>query len=204
MRSARHLPSSAPSRRHRTSINRTNFLSRRYFLVVALAVATGFSASGDLSAEADGASPPSSLSLVDLTGQKRSLDQFRGRVVIVNFWASWCPPCLREFPSLQRFRRGLSDRPIEIIAVNSGEPKALVERFQRRFQNDFVMLLDTDRRETKAWQVEFFPTTFVLDPQGRIIQRISGEMDWDNEETRRPVEELLPDRPPLELYKTKL
>ena len=134
---------------------------------------------------------PSPLKLSDIMGETRSLKEFRGRVVVVNFWASWCPPCLREFPSLARFRKGMTDHPFYVIAVNSGESRGVVERFQRLIANDFVLLLDSSSRETRAWQVEVFPTTFVIDSKGDVVYRWVGEVDWDDLQNRKVVEDLM-------------
>jgi hypothetical protein len=89
----------------------------------------------------------------------------------------------------------MGDQPFDVIAVNSGEPRGLVERFQRLVVNDFVLLLDSDGWETGAWQVEVFPTTFLIDSKGDVVYRRVGEVDWDDLQNRKMVENLILEAP---------
>lgn len=137
-----------------------------------------------------GVPAPSLLVLEDISGETRSLDDFLGSVVIVNFWATWCPPCLREFPSLERLKSAMKGRPLEILAVNSQEQKAKVRRFRRLPQNGIRVLLDSKGVETKRWGIGMYPTSFVLDREGRVVLRILGDIEWDGVEARGWVEDL--------------
>ena len=134
---------------------------------------------------------PSSLELEDLSGQVRSLEEFRGRVVIVNFWATWCPPCLREFPTMERLKREMQERPLEILAVNAYESKAKIERFGRLPTSGIRVLLDSTGAETRNWFVKVYPTSFIIDPEGRVVRMVRGEYDWDSGEAQGWIETLL-------------
>ena len=142
-----------------------------------------------------GVPAPSLLVLEDISGETRSLDEFLGSVVIVNFWATWCPPCLREFPSLERLKSAMKGRPLEILAVNSQEQKAKVRRFRRLPQNGIRVLLDNKGVETKRWGIGIYPTSFVLDRDGRVVLRILGDIEWDGEEAMGWIKELLGENP---------
>ena len=140
-------------------------------------------------------SPPSPLQLQNVAGEVRSLDQFLGRVVLVNFWTSWCPPCLAEIPSLERLKRDLSNRPFEVFAVNVAEPRGTASRFGYFSETDIHLLLDSDGEEAKKWNVRFFPTSFLVDSSGQLTYRILGDADWGLEELQGRINRLLPDRP---------
>ena len=133
---------------------------------------------------------PSSLALEDISGQIRSLEEFRGSVVIVNFWATWCPPCLREFPSLERLKGEMADRPLEILAVNAYESKPKVKRFRGLPKNGIRVLMDSTGKETEKWFVKVYPTSFIVDTEGRVVRMLVGEYDWDSAEVREWVEAL--------------
>ena len=135
---------------------------------------------------------PAVLQLRDLDGQVVDLAQFRQRVVVVNFWASWCPPCVHEMPSMQRLKEKLAGRPFTILAVNMAESDQDVRAFLNKTQVDFPVLMDRDGAALKRWKVFVFPTSFVLDPQGRIRLGGVGELEWDSPEIIQKIMDLLP------------
>ena len=136
-------------------------------------------------------SPPP-LQLIGLDGRAYDLAQLRGRVVLVNFWASWCPPCVHEMPSMQRLKEKLADRPFTILAVNMAEPEKDVHAFLNRVSVDFPVLMDRDGVALKRWKVFVFPTSFVLDTEGRMRLGVFGEVDWDSPEVLEKLVGLLP------------
>jgi thiol-disulfide isomerase/thioredoxin len=135
---------------------------------------------------------PPSLTLADLQGRLHRLEDYHGQVVLVNFWASWCPPCVHEMPSMQRLADRLAGQPFHILAVNMAEPAATVQDFVRnRVQVHFPVLLDRDGAVLQRWQVFAFPTSFVLGPEGRIRYALFGATEWDNAALLRKLEALL-------------
>lgn len=150
--------------------------------------AAGASA-GELRPWTGGAAP--ALALAGLDGRSYDLGAYRGQVVLVNFWATWCEPCREEMPAMNALRRSLAGRPFEVLAVNLGEPESRIRRFLEAMPLDFPVLLDRDMAAAKAWQARILPASFVVGPDGRIRYSALGALDWNEERTRRRVVELL-------------
>ncbi len=146
-------------------------------------------AAAGLGAHPAQASP--ALQAMDLAGQPRTLADYRGKVVLLNFWASWCPPCRREMPSMERLRLAMRGRPLEIVALDSAEPEEDVRGFLATMQLGFPILLDPEGVNTRRWKVYALPTTFLLDAEGRIRFVLKGGAEWDEGDARAAVEGLL-------------
>ena len=124
--------------------------------------------------------PAPSLVLLALDESEVTLASFRGRTVIVNFWATWCGPCVAEMPALQRTREKLSPEGVEVIAVNLRESAARIAPFVEQWGLSFPVVRDSDGAASRAWGVNVFPTSFVVGPDGRIAWFVRGEVDWDS------------------------
>ena len=136
--------------------------------------------------------PTPSLRLPDLEGKEHALEAYRGRVVLVNFWATWCVPCKEEMPSIERLRSSMQGRPFAVLAVNLAEPDSRVQRFLRDVPLGFPILMDRDTSASRAWKARLLPATFIVGPDGRIRYSYIGELDWSREPIRRQIAELLP------------
>ena len=135
---------------------------------------------------------PPPLKLTDLDGKVHDLADYKGKVVLVNFWASWCPPCVKEMPSMQRLRERMTGKPFVILGVNLAEPEQEVRDFlATKVKVDFPILMDRDGAALKAWKVFVFPTSFVVGPDGAIRYGLYGEFEWDTDKTIRVMEALL-------------
>jgi len=156
-------------------------------LLVAGAQAAGF--------EARASQPAPELKARDLSGAPRTLADYRGKVVLLNFWASWCPPCLREMPSMERLRVKMAGRPLTIVALDSAETPEEVKAYLSRMKLGFPILLDPDGSNTRRWKVFALPTTFLLDAEGRIRYVLTGPTEWDEGEALRVIESLLAELP---------
>ena len=141
------------------------------------------------------ATPAPELKAQDLAGATKTLADYRGKVVLLNFWASWCPPCLREMPSMERLRDKMAGRPLVIVALDSAETRAEVDAFLAKMTLGFPILLDPDGSNTKRWKVFALPTTFLLDASGRIRYVLTGPTEWDEGEALAKVEALLAELP---------
>ncbi len=124
--------------------------------------------------------PAPTLAARTLADDPLGLADFAGRVVLVNFWATWCAPCVEEMPSMQRLRDRLGRERIEIVGVNFQENAARIEPFLRRLGLAFPVVRDHDGALRKAWQVSVFPSTFVVAPDGRVAYVVTGGIDWDD------------------------
>ena len=144
----------------------------------------------DLQAYKGGATPP--LVLKDLNGKTQDLKQYRGKVVLINFWATWCPPCRAEMPSLQRLKAKMAGQPFVILAVDMGEAEPQVKAYIREIKTDFSVLLDKDGRALKAWKVFAFPTSYVVDAQGKIRYGLYGASEWDAADKVEKITQLMP------------
>lgn len=136
------------------------------------------------------------LTLVDMEGHTISLSKLKGKVVVINFWATWCPPCRREFPSMERLREKMSGKPIEILAVNEGEDVGVIEAFLSTLdtQPGFPILLDRDGGAMGFWPVRGLPTTFIIDKRGRMAYRAIGGREFDHPDIVRRMTQLLKER----------
>lgn len=118
------------------------------------------------------------LTLENLNGDRVDLAALRGKVVVLNFWATWCAPCIREMPALQKLSESLSTSGIVVFAVNTGQKAENVRKFLDRYSIDLPILLDRDEAVKKAWAVRVMPTTYIVDPDGRVVYGAIGERDW--------------------------
>jgi thiol-disulfide isomerase/thioredoxin len=134
--------------------------------------------------------PRPALDLPDTTGRRWRLEALQGRVVLVNFWASWCEPCRAEMPSLEQLARRQRD-DLEVLAVNFKESAGSVQRFLERTPLDLPVLLDEDGATARAHGVRVFPSTVVVDREGRGVLVVVGEMDWQGAAARELIEPLL-------------
>ena len=158
------------------------------FALVALAAISFASSAAELKPWTGGASP--GLALKDVAGKEHRLDDYRGRVVVINFWATWCEPCRQEMPSLGRLKAQMADVPFAILAVDLGESEARVKAFLEKTPIDLPVLLDRDSATAKAWKVRMLPTTLVLDPDSRIRYIAIGDLDWSAPEIERTLRAL--------------
>jgi thiol-disulfide isomerase/thioredoxin len=133
------------------------------------------------------AAPP--IDLFTASGAGFSLSGLRGRVVLVNFWATWCEPCVTEMPSLEQLRARLAPR-LEVVGVNYQEGAARINAFIQRAAIAFPIVRDTDGAVAKAWGARIFPSSYLVDRAGDVRFVLVGGADWTSEallDTIRPL-----------------
>ena len=155
-------------------------------LCVAILVAEGVAASGN---GVPVAKPQQAF--LDLDGNRKTLDDFRGKVVLVNFWTSWCPPCLSEMPALKRLSRAMADQPFALLAVNVAEGRGIVQRFASLEEAGINVLRDVNGRAAEQWAVEVYPTSVIVDGNGHRHATIIGETDWDAQDLHDQLKALI-------------
>jgi peroxiredoxin len=138
-----------------------------------------------------------------LQGDSVALSSFQGDVVLLNIWATWCPPCVKEMPALQRLHEALADDGLSIVAVSVDAPPALtnvmgafsgdIQAFADHFGLTFTVLHDPSGRIQSRYQVNGLPTTFLIDREGRVRRKVLGAAEWDEprfaDEIRAMLEE---------------
>ena len=134
--------------------------------------------------------PP--LALRDLAGAPHTLADYRGKVVLVNFWATWCEPCREEMPSMHRLKQHFAGRPFAILAVNYGESDIRAGDFLKRSSLDLTVLLDPGQDASRAWRVRVLPASFLVGPDGRVRYGVIGEIDWMSPVAIETVRRALP------------
>jgi thiol-disulfide isomerase/thioredoxin len=162
---------------------------RRAALLLAL-LGPLWAAAGELKPWTGGKTP--GLVLKDLQGATHDLAHYRGKVVLVNFWATWCEPCRDEMPSMEQLKRKLAGRPFAVLAINLAESESKINGFLARFPLEFTVLLDRNSAVRRDWNVKVLPTSFVIAPDGSIRYSVVGELDWGDEPATRTLMRLVP------------
>lgn len=131
------------------------------------------------------------LRLPSLHGETVDLNDYRGKAMLVNFWATWCPPCVEELPSLARLNQALAAEGFAVIGVDVGEAADKVRAFLADKGVDFPVLLDGDGTTFKRWKAYAFPTSIILDRRHRIRYAVFGALQWDSDEVQQTIRRLL-------------
>lgn len=139
----------------------------------------------------NGKSEPIAFSLTDINGNTIVKADFTEKVTVVNFWATWCPPCIEEIPSLNRLKEKMKGRPFELISINYAEDKKAVLSFMEKVKVDFPVLLDHSGVTAHRWNVISYPSTFVIDRQGKFRYGVNAAIEWDAPELIQKLESLM-------------
>jgi thiol-disulfide isomerase/thioredoxin len=136
------------------------------------------------------ATPPA-FELADITGRTWRLADLKGRAALLNFWASWCEPCRAEMPTLQQVADLYGADKLLVLAINFKERPARALQFAKNTGVTLPVLLDIDGKAAMKWGVKVFPTTLMIDSQGRARQRVMGEVDWTSAAAEKLIAPLL-------------
>lgn len=131
-----------------------------------------------------------SFTLEDMDGRRRSVEEFRGRVVFLRFWATWCGPCKEELPAVKALWEEYSDRGLTVVGV-AEDSRARVEPFVKDYGMRFPVLLDPYGKVMREYGVRVIPVTVIIDRDGFVLGRIVGGRDYKSPEAREYIEGLL-------------
>jgi peroxiredoxin len=160
--------------------------------VAGATVAIGLLAAGGLLALTNrGPKLAPDFAVADLAGRTVKLSSLRGKVVLVNVWTTWCPPCRDEMPSMERLYGRLRGDDFELLAVSQDEDKRLVEPFVREMRLSFPVLVDPEHQVGDRYGVWGYPETFVIDRNGYIVERVIGPRDWSSTESVAQLQALI-------------
>ena len=126
-----------------------------------------------------------------LDGSKVQMTDYKGKVIFLNFWATWCIPCVEEMPAMERLAQKLKDKSFVVVAVNMMEPLPVVKKFVARLKLTYDIVMDESGDIGGNYAANNLPLTYILDKQGRIIRRAVGARVWDNEDSIAFFNELL-------------
>jgi len=134
---------------------------------------------------------PRDFMLPLLTGGNATLSSYKGKVVILNFWATWCPPCRTEMPSMETLYQRFNAQGLEILAVDIGEDLSTVRQFISNSGYSFPVMLDSGNRVSSVYGMKAIPTSYIIDREGKIIGRVVGGILWDNQRVITAIDALL-------------
>jgi len=126
---------------------------------------------------------PVDISLQDINGSTIRLVDFRGKIVFLNFWTTWCAECKVEMPSMEALHRRLKDKKFVMISINIQEPAQLVKAFFEKNKLTFTALLDSSGDVMKQFALRGIPATFILDQEGKIIGKALGSRKWNSKKS---------------------
>jgi cytochrome c-type biogenesis protein len=135
--------------------------------------------------------PPVDFSLPLTDGGRIRLSDLDGTVIFLNFWATWCPPCRAEMPSMEALYGRYRERGLEIIAVSVGETREKAAAFMEEYGLSFPAALDGDQQVSMRYNIQALPTTFIITRKGQVVSRVIGSMDWNSVRLEGVFEALL-------------
>ena len=133
---------------------------------------------------------PLAVKLRNTAGRYVRLEDFRGKIVFLNFWTTWCPSCITEMPSMEKLHRKLLGKNFAMVTVNIKESALQVNKFFEKYKLTFTALLDATGEVSSEFGIRAIPTTFILDKSGKLVGRITGPREWDSRKSVALFEQL--------------
>lgn len=160
------------------------------FLPVSAYAGQNLFAAADIE-QMNGKPPAKDFTLETLEGKKVSLKDYKGKVVFLNFWATWCPPCKVEMPDMDSLYKKYKDKGLVMLAVNMQESAGTVKKFMKKNGYSFTVLMDTNGDVTELYNAIYIPITYIIDKEGRLAGKAMGAREWNNDAVSNLLEELL-------------
>ena len=166
-----------------------NFKVLLFSLCLALFTSQANSAAGTLKQYKGKLTSPE-FSLTDIQGNKHLLSDYKGNIVLLQFWATYCSPCRKEMPTMNKLIKKMEGKAFKIVTINMAESRQTVEKFLNEVPVDFPVLLDSDGAILSQWKVFAAPANFILDKKGNIIFTLYGGIEWDSDDMVHKLIEL--------------
>jgi peroxiredoxin len=138
-----------------------------------------------------GIAPPEDIELEDLDGNTVRVSDLRGKIVLLNFWTTWCFDCKAEMPSMEKLFQRFKGQNFAMVAVNLREPSQRVHDFYQKYKLSFTVLLDATGQSSIRYGIRSIPTTFILNQEGGLIGKVLGPRDWNSKQAIILVEHLI-------------
>lgn len=133
---------------------------------------------------------PLPLNLKNMADERFVRNHYTNKVTVVNFWATWCPPCVVEIPSLNRLKTKMKGSNFELISINFGQQKTTISEFLKKVNVEFPVLLDEAGRTSGDWNTISLPSTYVIGPDGKFAYAVNAAIEWDNPEVINTLKKL--------------
>lgn len=146
-------------------------------IVVLGGYAIGSAVFGDNGGKPEQGGRPPEFKLLGMDGSVHTLEKYKGKAIVINFWATWCTYCVNEMPALQTQWEKWRDQDVVVLGINTGEDRLTVDRFVQEIGVNFPILLDSDNEAVQKYGIVPMPTTFFVDKQGKIVSIHEGELD---------------------------
>jgi thiol-disulfide isomerase/thioredoxin len=137
------------------------------------------------------AEDPVKINLKDMNGKYTGISDFKGKIVFLNFWTTWCPTCRIEMPSMEKLYQKLKNKDFAMVTINLQESASQVKSFFEEFKLTFTALLDSTGEIGALFGIRAIPTTYILDKSGRIIGQVIGPREWDSKASITLFENLI-------------
>lgn len=131
------------------------------------------------------------FSATTATGQQVTLNSFHGKILVLNFWATWCPPCVDEVASLNQLQNEFPDRSVTLLGISVDADGGAYHRFLKQFHIDFLTARDEDRSIPKRYGTVKYPETYIIDQNGNLVRKVVGETNWDDPAMVRYLKDLV-------------